>query len=293
MQLGKRAFQKFLKRRFWEGSRILLTSVGVAGCVVLLRCGGLLQVWEWMALDQFFRSRPLEAVDERLLIVGINEADLRKAKQWPISDAMMAQLLQKIQASDPQAIGLDLYRDLAVEPGHGELLNVYRTLPNLVGVKQIKDKNNAGVSAPPVLNQRHQIGFNNLVFDADGRVRRSLLYWTLNDGSVYESFALKLALIYLQNKGITPQSAPANPEYLQLGKGVFPPFAANDGAYIQADDGGYQILGNLRGPAKTFPTVSMMDVLEGRVPPEMVRDRIVLIGSTADSFKGFFLYRLQ
>lgn len=289
MQVGSsRRFWKALKRRLLRGSRVLLTSTGVAGCIILFRCTGLLQVWEWTVLDQFFRLRPLEPVDQRLVIVGIDETDLQQAKQWPISDAMLAQLLQKVQAYGPRAIGLDVYRDLAVEPGHAELLNVYRALPNLVGIKQIRDKNNAGVSAPPILDKRDQIGFNNLVFDADDRVRRCLLYWTLSDGTAYESFALKLALIYLKTEGITPQAATVNPEYLQLGKGVFRPFAADDGGYIQADEGGYQVLGNLRGPAKTFVTISMTDVLNGRVRPEMLRDRIVLIGSTADSLKDFF-----
>ncbi|MGA7938215.1 MAG: CHASE2 domain-containing protein [Kovacikia sp.] len=267
---------------------MLLTSMGVAGAVILLRCAGLLQAWEWAAMDQFFRLRPLEPVDQRLVIVGIDEIDLKQAKQWPISDAMMAQLIQKIQACGPRAIGLDVYRDFAVEPGHTELRSVYRSLPNLIGIHQIKDKANVGIPAPSDLSERGQVGFNNLVFDGDGRVRRGLLYWTLSDGRTYESFALKLALTYLKAEKITPQAAIVNPDYLQLGKGVFRPFDANDGGYVQADDGGYQIPGNLRGPAKTFVTVSMMDVLKGRIRPEMLRDRVVLIGSTADSLKDFF-----
>ncbi len=200
----------------------------------------------------------------------------------------MAQLLQKIQAHKPRAIGLDIYRDLPVEPGYAKLLQTYRQLPNLIGIEQINDKTSAGVSAPPVLGERDQMGFNNLVFDADNRVRRMLLYWQLDDGKNHESFALKLALTYLKAEGITPQSASNNLEYLQLNKGIFQRFEANDGAYIHADDGGYQILGNLRGSAKSFATVSMSDVLEGQVRPQLFQNRIVLIGSTAVSLKDFF-----
>jgi diguanylate cyclase (GGDEF)-like protein/PAS domain S-box-containing protein len=229
----------------------------------------------------------IEPVEIRVVVVGIDETDLQKAKQWPLPDRVMAQLLQKIQTYQPRGIGLDIYRDLPVEPGHGELLKAYKELPDLIGIEQIKDRDSAGIPPPPILGDRGQVGFNNLIFDADGKVRRGLLYWTVEDGKTHESLILKLSLRYLKGEGITPQ-APSNPDYLQLGNVVFRQFEANDGAYIQADDGGYQILGNLRGAANAIPTVSMTDLMEGRVPPEVLRDRVVLIGSTAISLKDFF-----
>jgi diguanylate cyclase (GGDEF)-like protein/PAS domain S-box-containing protein len=269
------------------GSRVLLTSVGVAGCVILLRLSGFLQPWELGTLDQTFQLRPAEPTDDRIVIVGINENDLRQVKQWPISDRLMAQLLQKIQTARPRAIGLDIYRDLPVEPGHNELLATYRTLPHLVGIEQIKDKTSPGVPPPAALNSTNQVGFNNLVFDLDGKVRRGLLFWTA-DGKDHRSFSLALALLYLQSQNISPQPAQSDPRFLQLGPAVFRRFAAHDGAYVQVDAGGYQYLANLRGGANHFRHVSMSDVLEGRVPPELLRDRIVLVGSTAVSLKDFF-----
>lgn len=289
MPLGKdQKFWTSFKQRMVGGNKVWLTSAGVAGFVVLLRLAGVLQAWEWTALDQFFCLRLMEPVEKRVVVVGIDETDLQKAKQWPLPDRVMAQLLQKIHTYQPRAIGLDIYRDLPVEPGHGELLKVYKELPDLIGIEQIKDRDSAGIPPPPILGDRGQVGFNNLIFDADGKVRRGLLYWTVEDGKTHESLILKLSLLYLKAEGITPQPASSNPDYLQLGNVVFRRFAANDGAYVRADDGGYQILGNLRGAANAIPTVSMSDVMEGRVPPEVLRDRVVLIGSTAISLKDFF-----
>ena len=276
--------RQFFRHR---SGRIGLTSVGVMGSVMLLRLTGLLQPWEWAAFDQFFRSRPLEPADQRIVIVGINESDIQKSGRWPIPDATLATLLQTIQSYQPRVIGLDLYRDLAVEPGHANLLKVYRSQPNLIGIHKLEDTTSQGVPAPPVLDQQNQIGFNNLVFDQDGTVRRGLLYWTANQ-QVYKSFALILALKYLQPQGITEQEAASNPNYLQLGKAVFRQFQSNDGSYIRADKGGYQFLANWRGPANHFARVSMTDVLQRRVNPELMRDRIVLIGSTAVSLKDYF-----
>lgn len=288
MNQGKSQFPWSLwAQKLRAKSRVLLTSVGVAGCVILLRSSGFLQPWELATLDQTFQARPPEPIDDRIVIVGINEGDLRRVKQWPISDLLMAQLLQKIQTAQPRAIGLDIYRDLPVQPGHDELLATYRTLPNLIGIEQIKDKTSLGVPPPPALNPQSQVGFNNLVSDPDGKVRRGLLYWTV-EGKSHPSFALSLSLRFLQSSSITPKTAASDQQSLQLGPAVFRRFMAHDGGYVQVDDRGYQFLANLRGGANHFRQVSMSDVLEGRVPPEQLRDRIVLVGSTAVSLKDFF-----
>ncbi len=275
------------KQKVFQTSRVLLTSSGVAACVIALRLSGFWQASELGAFDTLFNLRPAAPVDARIVIIGIDEADLRRVGKWPIPDHVMVRLLKTLQSYKPRVVGLDIYRDLPVEPGHTELLQTYRTFPNLIGIEQIKDKANASVAAPPVLADRDQVGFNNLVFDVDGKVRRSLLYWT-TDGKSHQSFALTIALTYLATANITPQAAASDHRYLQLGKATFHRFESDDGAYVHADDGGYQILANLQGPSGTFPTVSMADVLAGRVHPERLRDRIVLVGSTAVSLKDFF-----
>lgn len=276
-----------LKQRFFKASRVLLTSSGVAGCVILLRLAGLWQTSELSAFDMLFRLRPAEPIDERIVIVGIDEIDLRRVGKWPIPDHVLVQLLTKLRSYQPRVIGLDIYRDLPVEPGYAELLEIYRTLPNLVGIEQIKDQASVGVPASPLLAARQQVGFNNLVFDVDGTVRRSLLYWSV-DGKSHQSFALTIALDYLSHDGITPQAATSGTRYLQLGQAVFRRFETSDGAYTHADAGGYQILANLRGATGTFASVSLTDVLEGRVNPKQLRDRIVIVGSTAVSLRDFF-----
>lgn len=285
--LGLQRLLFTLKQLLLGESRVWITALSVAGCILLLRSVGLLQSLEWAALDQLFLLRPSEPAEERVVIVAIDEADLRKVGQWPLPDAVIAQLVQKLQTFQPRAIGLDIYRDLPVEPGHDELVKTYKSIPNLIGIEQLPDEKSVGVLPPPVLSHLEQVGFNNVVLDADGRVRRGLLYWT-TPSKVHESFALKLALIYLETEGITPQPAANNPQYLQLGQGVFRPFKQNDGSYVRADGGGYQFLTNFRRPPPSFRQVSMTDVLADRVPPSWVRDRIVLIGSTAPSLKDFF-----
>jgi adenylate cyclase len=277
-----------LRRQIWEWRGVWTVAPSVATVAIALRVLGWLQPWELAALDQYFRWRPLEPTDERIVIVGISEADLKKLRQWPISDAVLAQLLEKLKTQKPRAIGLDLYRDLPVQPGYPELAKVFQTTPNLIGIEKLNEKDKTDtVAPPPELAKNGQVGANNVVVDLDGKLRRGLLS-DVNDGQSIPSFSFLLAGIYLQAQNILPQPSETNPKVFQWGKSVFRPFTADDGGYVNADDGGYQILLNYRGPAKSFRMVSLGDVLENRIPADLMRDRIVLIGSTATSLNDFF-----
>ncbi|MEM1369476.1 MAG: CHASE2 domain-containing protein, partial [Cyanobacteria bacterium P01_H01_bin.15] len=75
---------------------------------------------------------------------------------------------------------------------------------------------------------------------------------------------------------------------IKLGQGVFTRFSGNDGGYVRTNSGGYQILLNYRGPDSQFKRISLGDVLQDRIPQGLFRDRIVLIGSTAESLKDAF-----
>ena len=286
MQMLKVSLGRKLKQWVQQERQVLKAAAGVTAAIVLLRLIGILQSSELAAFDQLFHLRLPEATDERIVIVEINEKDIQQAGQWPIPDRVIAQLLQKLNTYQPRTIGLNIYRDLPVIPGQAEFVNACETIPNLIGIEKLKDPTSLGVAPPPVLSQRKQVGFNNVVVDTDGKLRRSLLYWH-EEGKSYQSLALKLALVYLKAEKITPKAAASNPKYLQLNQSVFRPFHANDGGYVGADTNGYQVLVNFRPPG-SFRTVSMADVLADRVNPSWIRDRVVIIGSTAPSLQDFF-----
>lgn len=230
------------KRRLWQWRSVLITTPSVAGIVILLRLAGLMQPWEWAAFDQYMRLRPQEASDDRIVIVGINLADIKKIRQPIVPDGVYAQLLQKLKARKPRAIGLDIYRDLPVEPGHEELVKVFASTPNLIGIQRVVgDNQREPIDPPPVLKNKGQVGANDLILDADKKVRRGLLYLTDKNGETVYSFALYLALLYLDAEGIAPEIVGQTKNW-RLGKTRFIPFAANDGGYVRADDRGYSTL---------------------------------------------------
>ncbi|HEY9603031.1 MAG TPA: CHASE2 domain-containing protein [Allocoleopsis sp.] len=278
-----------LKQRIWQQLGILITASSVAGVLIVLRLAGVLQLLELVALDQFFRLRPLEPADPRIVIVKIGESDIKKLGQWPMSDAVMARLLLRLKQQSPRAIGLDLYRDLPVEPGHQELVKVFTSTPNLIGIKKVvKKADSNAVEAPPILLKLGQVSASDMVLDADGKLRRSLLYLKTQDNQSILTLGAKLAFTYLATEGITPQELDRSKSQFRLGRAVFAPLQANDGGYIRADVGGYQILSNFRRLRHGFRTISMTAVLEGQMPANLVRDRIVLIGATAESINDRF-----
>ncbi|NEP11716.1 MAG: adenylate/guanylate cyclase domain-containing protein [Symploca sp. SIO2C1] len=276
-----------LKKFLWQWRIVGLATPSITGLVILLRLTGFLQLWEWAVFDLYMRLPPPESTDKRVVIVGINEADVQNQENANISDEVYAKLLNKLKAQQPRAIGLDIYREFPVEPGYEQLVEVFESTPYLVGIQKVAgEPGRDTVAPPPALKALGQVGANDLVFDADNKVRRGLLYLTTADGERVYSLSFYLALLYLDAIGITVETID---EYkISLGKAIFAPLEANDGGYVRTDAGDYQILLNYRGPNQHFQTVSMTEVLEDKLPPDWGRDRIILIGKVGVSFNDLF-----
>ena len=259
-------------------------ALGISGLAIAITQTGIFQSLELSVFDLWFRLRPTEEKEQRLIVVTIGEADLNHLGQWPISDDTLSQLIVKIKQQQPRAIGLDIYRDLPVKPGTEKLASVLRSTPNLIGVEKSIDEK---VKPSTILKQQEQVASADLIVDDDSKVRRGLLSIQLDNGQVQLGLATRLALMYLATEGVELQAV-GDTAKRALGKGTFIPFKSNDGGYIRADAGGFQILLNFRGTEKNFYRVSITDVLNGDIPEDLMSDRLVLIGSTAPSLKDLF-----
>ncbi|WP_375515756.1 CHASE2 domain-containing protein [uncultured Nostoc sp.] len=280
---------KVLQRRIGWGW-IPRIAIFVTAPILLLRFGGLLQGGEWNMLDQFFCWRLLlESPEKRIAIVTIDEEDIQKVGKWPIPDQVLAKAIANIKAQKPRAIGLDIFRDLPVEPGHQDLVNIFKSTSNLYGIEKVGGSKIDIIAPPPTLDPE-RVGFADQVVDADNKVRRALLSVNVSQNETRYSLAMKLALHYLENEKITIELVDNDPQRQRWrwGKAVFERFVGNDGGYVHADSGGYQILLNFRGNQENFATFPLRDILEKRIPPDSLRDRLVLIGTTAASIKDIF-----
>jgi signal transduction histidine kinase len=108
-------------------------------------------------------------------------------------------------------------------------------------------------------------GFLNAAPDADGILRRVPLVLAFDDRAYP---ALPLAAVTAAQAGEL-RVVNANTLSLTVGDRVVPL------------DGRGNLLIRYRGPKRTFPYVAAADVLDGRLPADTFRDRIVFVGATA------------
>ncbi len=288
--------RKFLTRQFYiytfnfsyiaGVSSIFLTTLIVITLFLGVRQLGWLQYTELFAFDTMMRARPDLGIDPRLLIVKITEADIQLQRRWPLSDATLAQALANLSKYRPAVIGLDVYRDFPQEPGREQFVEQLKK-ENIVVIRKLSTQDSQGVPFMLDMDQE-RIGFNDLVVDSDGVIRRNLLYARTNEG-IFTSFSLRMALYYLKSfHQIEPQSDATNPDYIHLGHTVIRPLQKNSGGYQNSDASGYQILLNYRSP-DIARQVTLTDILNDRVDPSWITQKIVLIGTIASSIKDGFI----
>ncbi|MFP4009343.1 MAG: CHASE2 domain-containing protein, partial [Spirulinaceae cyanobacterium] len=192
-------WQQFL----WQWRGVWITAPSVAILIILVRFLGWFQPWEWAVYDQYMRLRPQNELDDRVAIVGINEADIQAIGNAIIADEVYAELIEKLAAMEPKAIGLDIYRDQPVEPGHEELVAVFESTPNLVGIeKVVGDRDRDTIPGPPALRATGQVAANDVIPDADNTVRRAFLSLSRRDDSTVPGLGMYLAALYLSDLGI-------------------------------------------------------------------------------------------
>ncbi len=262
---------------------VVVVFGGIAG----LRELGLLQIGELAAYDILLARSPGRPNEHGpVALVQITESDIQDLGKWPLSDDMLAKLLQRIAAQGPQVIGLDIYRDQAVPPG-GRALEHALVEHNVVGIEKFGGDDTRAVPPPPVLAGGARVGFSDMVIDPDGVVRRGLLF--LDDGrEVHYALSLRLALDYLGARRIHPRPGERNPEHLRLGDVTIRPFESNDGGYVGADAGGYQYLLDYRDDARSIPRVSFGDVMTDAPAADALADKIVVVGVAAESVADYF-----
>jgi CHASE2 domain-containing sensor protein len=242
-----------------------------------------------MGYDSFLRLRPIETVNPLVVVVGINEEDIRAIGKYPIPDRDLARLLKILQSYQPRAIGLDIFRDLATGADRAELAEILKNSPNLIGIEAALGSQSMLKVKPPLDLPATRVGLADVILDPDGKLRRSLLASNVDSGDIKFSMPMLLAALYLRSEGISFKHSRYADEPIQLGNVRLPRFSANTGGYVQANAGGYQMLLHLRSNPSPFPVFSLMDVLTHKVKPDLIRDRIVLIGMIAASVNDIFM----
>lgn len=283
------------KRRFRPqlGSLVFISMLLL---IILGRSLGTMRGAELWAFDQLMQHRPQETQDSRLLIVSIDEAAIQAQdmRTGSIADSSLNQAIEVLSRHQPRVIGLDIYRDHPLDPS---LQKTLQTSPKVVGIcksPDVKlDKN--GVSAPAGL-PLERLGFSDVLEDQDGVVRRQILFMKpapTKGCATNWSFSSVLALRYLAHEQIShrfSQESVKN-QRLILCKQTLEPIQSHWGGYQNMALGGNQIMLNYRAMPdlkNIAEIVPLEDVLQNNIPDKTIRDRVVMIGVTANTSADFW-----
>jgi len=132
-------------------------------------------------------------------------------------------------------------------------------LPQAMAVEQ---------NIPQLSRAASGFGYFNIVPDSDGTVRWVPLAIKLGDG-IYPHISVEAVRHYRGSPPPVINAAASGVESIEIGRQVIP------------TDYQGRLLINFRGPQKTFPHYSFVDVLNGSAPAYAFKDKIVLIGATA------------
>jgi CHASE2 domain-containing sensor protein len=255
---------------------LLVTSVGVTALITGIRHSQWLEPFELTAYDYLIRSRAATTPDNRLLVVKVTEDDIRR-EGYPLPDTTVNRLLVKLESYQPRVIGVNIYRPEQKNFGDG-----VKNKNDIIGVCKFSSLKQPE-TPPPSNFIINNIGFNDLALDSDRTMRRALLFAKSEDKKCNTgySFASLLAIVYLEKQNIKSDFLP-NEDWV-LGKTVIPPLRKTDGSYENMDNAGHQIMQDYRHPDYLAKEVTITDILNNKVNPSLIKDKLVIIGHTASS----------
>lgn len=253
--------------------------------------------------DVAFELRPPSAPSPKVAIIAVDEKSVRDLGRWPWPRTLQAQLLQRAKAAGAKVVALDIVYVHPQDPISDKALRAAATSAEtsialgyffrgdrrrtatpqaraelqpdrLSSRRQVPNQESSGafdfddveVNLPGMRAVASGSGFLNAIHDNDGLIRKALLLGRFQ-GELYPSLSLKALSLYL-DEPIGVRENAFGVEAVTLGDRTVP-----------TDENGRLTL-NFYGPAQSVPHYSAVDVLQQRLPPGALRDRLVFVGVT-------------
>ena len=220
-----------------------------------------------------------KAIPDDIVLVAVDEASLARLGRWPWSREIHARLIDTLCAAHPAAIGFDIaFSEAQSLAADQALARAIRRCGKVV-LPLVLEGAYGGqpvIESPPIPALRNVvagIGRVGVRIDEDGMVRSV----DLGEGvglAAWPLFASEL----LRVSGKIPST--------------LPPAMARTPDQTQA--GGFGLVQEERrrlcfaGPPGTFPRLSYVDVIDGRIGPAAVAGKTVIVGATAIGLGDFF-----
>jgi len=252
--------------------------------------------------DYRFRYRGVETPNQDVVILAIDEKSINKIGRWVWSRGKIADIVDKLTEYEPSVVAFDVvfsepetasidsnfskalsnngnvvlgyfFRDESTESVNQEDLDIHRnSRVKLIkytadtGVGFIRDFKSVELNIGTIAKGARGFGFFNIFPESDGVYRKSQLILRYKN-DIFPSLHLE-ALRLFKRSNIFLTIADFGVDSLYLNKYRIP--INEKGSFLL----------DFYGPSGTFPTYSIADLLDGTLPVEALKGKIVFIGAT-------------
>ena len=255
--------------------RLLILMGGLLALVLLafLAWNGLTQHANVAALDMLLRSAPQRRVlAQQIVLLAIDDETVRLYGPLPINRAVLAEALDRVASAKPTVLVIDmLLSERTTQAADASLANTLHKFPSVVLATALDVPAGGKPSTwltplPEFEDHARVLGHVHIEPDPDG-VARTLLLAKTNEDQRYWALGFEAFRAAMGVGGPPPESAHS----LQVGRQRIP-----------VSDSTHRMLWiHYAGPEGTFPRISLARVLEEASPRSDFRDKVVILGVTA------------
>ena len=255
--------------------------------------------------DTLFLYRGATKPNHKIIIADIDEKSLAALGQWPWSRNILANLLLKLHNMGAKAIAMDMVfpeydrtspKNPTAQTYDQQFANAIKATTPIIGfafnMNDALSANNTeeptatmiehgqpskntyyqakGIisNIPPIQSALTYRGFINMIPDASGVVRSTPLLIKYND-KLYPSFDMEIIRYIKNNPAIKVAYENGKIKHFAIGSTIIPVGSDSTMAI------------NYRGGYKTFSYISVIDILQNKILPNVIKNSIVLIGTSA------------
>ena len=243
--------------------------------------------WDWLERADFWlydASVTLSgrSPDPAILILAIDEESLVRLGRWPWSRQVLADALERLTAAGSGPVLLDI---ILSEPQRDDPLPDARLATAIAAHGRVvlavfvPPPGDVAVLPLPGFASGGHLGHTQALVDHDGVTRRYLPVETAGAASFPHVTQVLKDLADRPGPLAKPSALPSSQTQAQTPRQTL---SANSSASIFASTSATpSVLIPFAGPPGHFPRRSVADLLEGRIPAEELKGRLILLGATA------------
>jgi len=227
------------------------------------------KLYSWLLNVEYTFRGPPAAIRDVVIVAIDNETVSNMPYRWPYPRSNFATVIENLKKAKPRVIGIDFAYLGKSTPPDDILLNKAFNWPHLILASSINE--DGRLNASYFSNNTNTYGIVTKLQDDDGIIRRDLIY-LINKEKPKEAFLSWEMQVLKAVKAIDVHSMADAGERIS--------FKNNDNEQwsVPVDKAAKSFLIHFRSHTKDFQRISFYNVFNGDFDPNLIKDKIVLIG---------------